>query len=151
MLKQAHILVIDDHYEITQLIKLSLERAFHATVHEAQTVDQALIVLKVHKDIQIVVLDINLCLDQPKNGHGGGVFCCELIREKYPCKAIIAMTGYYNVGSLRQARLAGADDYITKPFTIGELGVTLLENLSKVERWKELLGESYFYCRQNGD
>ena len=110
------VLVVEDEADIARLIKHTLERGEQATVDIAATGEAALrAVAEAPPDL--VILDLNLpTLD--------GTEVCRLLRARpatatLPIIMLTARTG-------EQDRVAGldlgADDYVTKPFSLKELG-----------------------------
>jgi DNA-binding response OmpR family regulator len=110
------VLVVEDEADIARLIKHALERGEQATVDIASTGEAALrSVADAPPDL--VILDLNLpTLD--------GTEVCRLIRARpatagLPIIMLTARTGEID----RVAGLdLGADDYVTKPFSLKELG-----------------------------
>jgi len=68
--------------------------------------------------IDIVLLDLKL-------PGGGGLTLLEEIRGKYPETVVVVMTAFATVNSAVEAMRIGAGDYLTKPFTLEELSITL--------------------------
>jgi two-component system, OmpR family, KDP operon response regulator KdpE len=65
-------------------------------------------------EVDVVLLDLNM----PGRG---GIETCRLIREAFPMIGIIILTVRETETDKIAALDAGADDYITKPFQLGEL------------------------------
>jgi len=135
MLNNLHILVVDDMDPVTRLTKSALEAAYKAMVSEAHDVTSAMEVLEQRQEIHVILVDINLNDPIYKNGHGGGVYLAKKVRERWPCKIVIHMTGYDSLDMLLQSRLSGADDYLRKPFRIDELARLIAIHAEKVSRW----------------
>lgn len=109
------VLVVDDEADIAQLIKLTLERAGDATVDIAATGDAALQLVR-QAPPDLMILDLNLpALD--------GTEVCRLVRARPATAALpIIMLTARTAESDRVSGLdLGADDYITKPFSLREL------------------------------
>lgn len=62
----------------------------------------------------LVVLDVNL-LD------GSGIDFCAELRERQQSILTLMLTGRSEINYVRDGLLAGADDYLTKPFSVNEL------------------------------
>lgn len=137
--KRPEILVIDDINEIINVLDFSLTEGFDFIVHKTTNIKEALSILKKNRSIQVVIVDVHL---KEENKDEDGLTLCEIIRCVSPCKIIVVMTGYASLESLRDARFAGADDYLAKPFVVRDLVKIINENLVKIRRWqKELNGE----------
>jgi len=109
------VLVVDDEADIAQLIKLTLERAGDATVDIAATGDAALQLVR-QAPPDLMILDLNLpAID--------GTEVCRLVRARPATAALpIIMLTARTAESDRVSGLdLGADDYITKPFSLREL------------------------------
>jgi DNA-binding response OmpR family regulator len=111
----TRILVVDDEPDIATLIKHTLERAGDATVEVVTSGDAA---LKAVRDAppDLLILDLNLpSVD--------GTEVCRLLRAR-PTTAtlpIIMLTARTAEADRVSGLDLGADDYITKPFSLREL------------------------------
>jgi DNA-binding response OmpR family regulator len=111
----TRILVVDDESDIAELIKHALERSGDARVDIALSGDAA---LKAVGDAppDLMILDLNLpSID--------GTEVCRLIRAK-PATAtlpIIMLTARTSESERVSGLDLGADDYVTKPFSLREL------------------------------
>jgi DNA-binding response OmpR family regulator len=110
------VLVVEDEPDIAALIKHTLERSGDAAVEIASRGDEALRIIAARPP-DLVILDLNLpVLD--------GVELCRMLRQRpdtreLPIIMLTARTSEQDrVGGLD----LGADDYITKPFSLRELG-----------------------------
>ena len=68
----------------------------------------------------LVLLDVKL-----REGAFNGIELLGRIRELYPLLPVIIMTGYGTVESAVEAMKQGANDFIQKPFNIGEMAVVI--------------------------
>lgn len=119
----ARILVIDDEENLRFTIRRSLVKAGH-TVFEAANLGQARELNQKH-EFELVLTDVML-------GHETGL---DFVRELRSGGegfdgAIVVMTAFSNVGDAIKAIRDGADDYISKPLSLEELGL-------QVEKWIE--------------
>jgi two-component system KDP operon response regulator KdpE len=110
-MNNARILVVDDEPQIRRVMRTSLtEQGYIVT--DGRSGEEALERLRVdHPDL--VLLDINM-------PGIGGLEACREIRESSDV-AVIVLTVRDNEADKVAALDAGADDYITKPFSMPEL------------------------------
>ena len=112
---KTHVLVVEDENDIAGLIKHTLERSGDAVVEIAASGDQAL-KFATEQPPDLIILDLNVPVL-------GGLEVCRLLRTR-PATAktpIIMLTARTTEGDRVQGLDAGADDYITKPFSPREL------------------------------
>jgi two-component system KDP operon response regulator KdpE len=109
---QSRVLLVDD--------EPSVRRALHATlstlgfdIEEASGGEQALSFVRTER-YDAVLLDINM-------PGMGGIEACRAIRRLFPRLPIVMLTVRDNEDDKIEALDAGADDYVTKPFHVGEL------------------------------
>src|SRR5688500_14268785 len=109
------VLVIEDEKDIAGLVKHTLERGGGAIVEVAESGDQAL-KLASEQPPDLIILDLNLPVL-------GGLEVCRLLRTRPgTAKTPIIMLTARSTESDRVVGLdAGADDYVTKPFSTREL------------------------------
>jgi two-component system, OmpR family, KDP operon response regulator KdpE len=110
--RPGSILVVDDDSAIRQALRITL-RSFGFEIAEASTGEQA-IGLVAERLYDAVLLDMNM------PGMGGARACRE-IRRRFPALPILMLTVRDSQEDKIGAFEAGADDYVTKPFHIGEL------------------------------
>ncbi|MEN1760035.1 response regulator transcription factor [Anoxynatronum sibiricum] len=121
-----NILVVDDEEHILELLKFNLEKAGHQ-VHMAENGQEALKLLEMHQ-MDLMVLDLMLPdLD--------GIEICKRIRasEKYGMLPIIMLTAKSEEIDRILGLELGADDYMTKPFSVKELVVRIKTVLRRTE------------------
>ncbi len=112
--EKINVLVVDDNRELIKIIKLYLEnRGFR--IFSATSASEALKILEESSEgIRIVLLDLML-----PDMHGHDVL--RMIREISQDIAVIVITGVRDLNTVVEVMKSGADDYITKPFRLGEL------------------------------
>lgn len=112
-------LVVEDEHDIAGLIKHTLERGGDASVEIASSGDQAL-KFATEQPPDLIILDLNLPVL-------GGLEVCRLLRTRPgTAKTRIIMLTARTTESDRVLGLdAGADDYITKPFSPRELAARM--------------------------
>jgi len=112
-MKRSIMIVEDD-----ESLRLSLSKTLSAMgleVIQTSSGEQALEYLSDHPHgCDVVLLDLNM-------PGLGGVATCRRIRESYPLLGIIVLTVRDREEDKIIALDAGADDYVTKPFPLGEL------------------------------
>ncbi len=117
------LLVIDDNKELTNIIKKYMEtRGFE--VLEAHTVEEAMNMIEREKRIDVILLDLML-----PDMHG--LEFLKIVREHEKNVAIIVITGVKDLNTAIEVMKAGADDYLVKPFRLGELEEKVNEILYK--------------------
>ena len=113
--EKTHVLVVEDELDIAGLIKHTLERSGDAIIEVAASGDQA---LKTASEAppDLIILDLNLPVL-------GGLEVCRLLRARPATSRtpIIMLTARASEGDRVTGLDAGADDYITKPFSPREL------------------------------
>jgi two-component system KDP operon response regulator KdpE len=107
----GRILVVDDEPQIRRIMRTSLTGAGYE-VDDAKSGEEALIKLREFRP-ELVLLDINM-------PGMGGLEACRALRED-PNVAIIMLTIHNTEAAKVEALDAGADDFVTKPFSTPEL------------------------------
>ena len=107
----GRILVVDDEPQIRRIMRTTLTGAGYE-VDDAKTGEEALIKVRNFRP-DLVLLDINM------PGMGGLAACTALRAD--PNVAIVMLTVHNTEASKVAALDAGADDFITKPFSTPEL------------------------------
>ncbi len=110
-----HVLIVDDDPINLQVLEnqLRLENYAITSAHNGQ---EALDAINSGTPYAIILLDIMM----PKMS---GFEVCKIIRQTYPANQlpVIMLTAKNQVSDLVQGMEAGANDYLTKPFSKGEL------------------------------
>lgn len=107
----GRILVVDDEPQIRRIMRTTLTGAGYE-VEDAKTGEEALVKLRDYRP-DLVLLDINM------PGMGGTATCREIRMD--PNVAIVMLTVHNTEAAKVEALDAGADDFITKPFSTPEL------------------------------
>jgi two-component system KDP operon response regulator KdpE len=110
-LSAGRILVIDDEPQIRRIMRTTLITAGYE-VDDAKTAEEGLLKVREFRP-DLVLLDINL------PGMGGLAACRELRTDQNV--AIIMLTVHNTEAAKVEALDAGADDFVTKPFSTPEL------------------------------
>lgn len=117
------ILIADDEPGILALLKDYFEFNNY-DVLTASSGEEA--VKQAGKGPDIILLDINM-------PDGDGLEVCRLIREHIACP-IIFLTARVEDADKIQGFISGGDDYVTKPFSIDELGSRVMAHLRREGR-----------------
>lgn len=127
--KQTLVVVIDDSPTICKILETCLRRAGHQAVSYPDPV-QALQALFRGEIARPDVLFVDLVLP-----HMDGYEVIKLLRARAEFKAvpIIAISGRDSVVDRLKARLAGANDYVTKPFKTERI-LALVQKYSSLDR-----------------
>ena len=108
----ADVLVIEDQADIANLVRLHLE----ILGHRVQCCDTLTYGRKAHRerDWALLVLDLSL-------PDGDGLEFCKSVRELDPSLPILMLTARGTEYDRVRGLETGADDYLTKPFSVLEL------------------------------
>lgn len=121
------ILVVDDEETIRYLFQSLFPESIY-NVHTAHDGPEALQILKSNA-IRVIFLDLKLF-------GMNGIALCRQIRQTDPLAVIHAMTGWAALYDVEECRLAGFDDYFTKPLDIDLISSTVQESFKKLDRWR---------------
>jgi two-component system KDP operon response regulator KdpE len=113
---QGTVLIVDDERSIRVSLRTILA-SIGFTIIEAGRGEEALALVRTAQ-FDAVLLDINM-------PGMGGVEVCRVMRKSAPLLPIVMLTVQGNEERKVAAFEAGADDYITKPFHLGELTARL--------------------------
>lgn len=107
-----HILLVEDEQEIADIVKIHLEDIDLEVTHAAEGVGGLTLALKDQWDL--IMLDVSL-------PHVDGLTICRQVRQFCATTPIILVTARTSEAERVFGLDSGADDYITKPFSITEL------------------------------
>ena len=113
---KGSILITDDDAELRRVLRMTLD-ALGFDVTAASNGEQALKEVESRR-FEVVLLDVNM-------PGMGGIETCREIRSRAPRLQILMLTVRDKEADMIEALDAGADDYITKPFSIPELAARL--------------------------
>lgn len=119
------ILIVEDEKDIGLFLKSSLESAGF-NIEFTQSGERGSFLAKTN-DYNLIILDLNI---PDRNGFE----ICRDIRTEGKNVPIIILTVETEVGSKIQLLNAGADDYLTKPFSISELLARIKSLLRRPEK-----------------
>ncbi len=118
----SRVLVVDDEPQIRRVMSVALSANSYQT-YEARTGEEALKALREHNP-DLILLDMNM------PGMGGMAACREI--RAVSEVAIIILSVRDSEKDKIAALDAGADDYITKPFSVNELMARIRANLRRL-------------------
>lgn len=121
-MSSGRILVIDDEPQIRRIMRTTLTGAGYE-VDDAKTGEEGLVKLREFRP-GLVLLDVNM------PGMGGLAACREIRAD--PNVAIIMLTVHNTEADKVEALDAGADDFVTKPFSTPELLARIRAALRRV-------------------
>ena len=114
-MQKPRVLIVEDEQDIAGLIKHTLERSGGAEAEIVGSGDAALRAVTAHLP-DLVILDLNLPVV-------GGLEVCRLLRQRSDARhlPIIMLTAKSSESDRVAGLELGADDYVTKPFSLREL------------------------------
>lgn len=112
MTEECSVLVVDDEPPLRRVLRSSLRNSGFV-VEEACSVEEALELIG-KRQFNLALIDINMPGEN-------GFELCEQLRDMGRQIGIVMVTVRDSEKDIVQALEAGADDYITKPFRLGEL------------------------------
>ena len=131
------VLIVEDEQDIAGLIKLALERTGEA---EAEIVDSGDAAIKTvaARPPDLVILDLNLPVLS-------GIEVCRILRSRADVRhvPIIMLTARTAENDRVQGLDVGADDYVTKPFSLRELSARVRAVLRRSARPDEPAAAAY--------
>lgn len=121
---RARLLIVDDVPEILEALQRKLDRQGYA-VFTAPGVAEAIRLLD-QTTVDVVITDM-------KMPRVSGLELIRYIRENLPDTEVMMITGYASVPDAVEAVKTGAEDYLAKPFTDGELFGAVERVIEKLE------------------
>ena len=122
----AKVLIVEDEASIREMIALNLHLAGMEAL-EAESAEQALTLLELQPDCDAAILDVML---PGMNGFS----LCETIRRTDQKIGIIILSAKGQEQDKIRGLSIGADDYMTKPFSVSELLARVLALCRRVSR-----------------
>src|SRR3990170_8139203 len=116
------VLVVDDEQAMREFLTILLEKQGHRVITAADGEQTLKLVAEQPPDL--VISDLRM-----PNVDGIGLLAG--IRAQHPELPVILVTAYASSDSTIQAMRLGADDYITKPFRIGEIRLVVEKALAR--------------------
>ena len=131
------VLIVEDEHDIAGLIKHTLERTGEAEAEIVGSGDAALRAVA-ERPPDLIILDLNLPVL-------GGVEVCRLLRSRSDAKhlPIIMLTARTSEDDRVGGLELGADDYVTKPFSLRELAARVRAVLRRGTKVQERQAARY--------
>lgn len=129
--KDVSILIIDDEEPIRRLLVTYLSDSYKCVA--AASAAEAMTLLS-GSSFNLVLSDINM----PRTS---GTELCKFINSAYPDTVVIMVSGMTDITYAVEAMRQGAFDYITKPFDLGQVQVSI----DRALRYQVLVASKRFY------
>lgn len=126
-MKNTRLIIVDDEQDLLELIVRRLKRKGYA-VDGVESAEEALELLKAN-DYDVAIYDIRL----PKMD---GITLLKETKKLYPNIEVLMLTGHGTIETAIEAMKLGAFDYLTKPYNLAELEMTI-EKASENKSLKE--------------
>lgn len=144
-LKKENILIVDDNYDMLELIQRNL-KALNFHTYKASSVTEAIDILK-YSSIDLLITDLQM-------PGINGIELIKYVQEHFPMIPKLVITGFPSVDSAIDAVKSGAVDYLAKPFTNEELKKSVKNlvdsldksNLAIEKNGNKTIGESLEYA-----
>ena len=120
---RIHFLIVDDQQSIRKLC-VTIGASLGFSCEEAENAEAALQLLETSAP-DIILVDLRMA-------EMSGLEFLAAVKKMLPRTEVAIMTGYGSIESAVQAMKLGAYDYITKPFRVEELKITLQRMAEKV-------------------
>lgn len=118
-----NVIIVDDNKELAEIIRQYLsKRGFDVKI--AESAKDAMSILEKSKRVDVILLDLML-------KDANGLDLLKSIRAHSKQVVIIIITGIKDLNTVIEAMKSGADDYLVKPFRLGELEEKINEILYK--------------------
>jgi two-component system, OmpR family, phosphate regulon response regulator PhoB len=142
---KPRVLIVEDEQDIAGLIKHTLERGGGADAEIVGSGDAALKAVAARPP-DLVILDLNLPVLS-------GLEVCRILRSRSDARhmPIIMLTAKTGEADRVQGLELGADDYVTKPFSLRELNARVKAVLRRSVRPDEHQAMAYTGTRLNAD
>ena len=133
MINEKTILIVDDEKPIVDILVYNLEKEGYKTIEASDGISAVNIALEQRPDL--ILLDIML----PKLD---GLTVCKKIKNVYNVPILMLTAKDSEIDKILGLEL-GADDYITKPFSVRELVARVKANLRKIDVNREINKREY--------
>jgi DNA-binding response OmpR family regulator len=142
---KPHVLIVEDEHDIAGLIKHTLERGGSVEAEIVGSGDAALKAVA-SRPPDVVILDLNLPVLS-------GLEVCRILRSRSDARylPIIMLTARTGENDRVQGLELGADDYVTKPFSLRELNARVRAVLRRLGQAGEQQTMAYTGARLSAD
>ncbi|MDR3599015.1 MAG: response regulator [Desulfosporosinus sp.] len=122
-MKKIQVIIVDDCQDTRETLGrlLTFEENIEIIGYAEKGSEALAMAEKLQPDV--VVMNINIKIKMPEMD---GIRATELMRERVPEANVIIMSRHEEVDYLRRAMLAGARDYMVKPFSGGDLAEAIV-------------------------
>lgn len=127
-----HILIVEDELHIAQALVFNLEQEGYSVSH-TETGEEALILLET-REFDLVVLDLML-------PGISGFEVCQKVRERWERLPVLILTAKSEAQDKVAGLALGADDYLTKPFSLDEFLIRIAGMLKRSAWYRPDLGQ----------
>jgi DNA-binding response OmpR family regulator len=117
--ERRRVLIVEDEVGVRDALQRGLDRAGFETIAVAGTRDAVCVA-----DHDIALVDLGLA-------DGDGADLCAALKARFPERPIIVVTGRDDELNVVDALDAGADDYVTKPFSLAVLTARIRRHLDR--------------------
>lgn len=128
-MERTRILVVDDEEEICNVTRSFLAKRDY-NIFTATTVKEAINIVKKEQP-HLILLDVRL-------GSDSGLDVLRKTKEINKEIKVIMVTALDDEDTIKQAKLLGADDYISKPFTAAYLNDFIIQKISHLSTKEKL-------------
>ncbi|MFK7994837.1 MAG: response regulator transcription factor [Granulosicoccus sp.] len=118
------ILIIEDEASIAELLRLHLQDANNEVIHVSDGVVGLTMAVQQRWDLVLLDLGLPRC---------DGLDICQRVRKLHPETPIVVVTARGSEADRIQGLDMGADDYVTKPFSVSELVARINALMRRVE------------------
>jgi len=122
------VLVVEDDLDIAELIRVNLSELGIEIENFAR--GEAALTAALQNDYSLMILEVMLPQDSGRDK-------CRQVKDKKPQQAIVMLTAKSSETDRVLGLELGADDYMTKPFSVRELQARVRSQLRKVELLKQ--------------
>ena len=117
------ILIVDDDINLCTTLKDELIEVGYSA-HSVFNADDALKYLFINKNIDLILLDL-------KMPDKDGFYVLQMLKKSNITSKVIVLTAYADVKSAIDSAKMGANDFISKPYDLDELLITIRKVLQK--------------------
>ena len=131
----AKILVVDDEADLELLVKQKFRRKIRENIYEfvfAQNGEEALVKVREHPDLDIILSDINMPVMD-------GLTLLSRLPEANPMIKAVVVSAYGDMQNIRTAMNRGAFDFVCKPVDFEDLDVTMEKTILHVKQLQETI------------